>query len=185
MISIIDEHCQEISFGSGILLKMIKSAYDSLTDEEKARITNYDTFQAAQEAYDQLQPLQLKSYRLGKNSIGNPEFYLRATNLSDQIIKEFSITVFAFDDDGVPVSVYFGDYSKGLKYSSAVKPGENTKSTSYWTLYGTYSEMRQFVVIPVEFFDGTVWINNQYGDLCDTYEQQLLKADDPNILTRS
>lgn len=183
----INEYCQNVDFDSGTILFVLQTAYDSLTDSEKARITNYTALQAAIEKYDSLQPIRLDSYRLGKDSIGDPELYLRATNVSDKIIKEFSVTVFAYDSDGVPVTVYFNDYSKGLRYGSAIKPGEKTKSNSYWTLYATYSEMKQVVVIlrDVEFFDGTTWSNNKYGELVDKYEQQLLEDGDPNILTRS
>lgn len=160
--------------------------YFELTDEQMAKIKNIDEFLDCYIAYLNKPPVELISYTLKKNSIGNPELYLKAKNVSDKIIKGFSGTVFAFDSDGVPVDVYFGDYAKGIYYSSAIKVGESTKSNSYWTLYGTYSEMKQIVVIlrEVEFFDGSIWENTQYGTLYDKYEQQLLADNDKNVLPR-
>lgn len=160
--------------------------YSELTSEQKAKISNYSEFHDCYIAYINRPPVKLISCTLKKNSIGNPELYLKAKNTSDKIVKEFSATVFAFDGDGIPVSVYFGDYSTGIRYSSAIKVGASTKSNSYWTLYGTYSEMKQIVVIlrEVEFFDGTVWENSQYGTLYEKYEQQLLAEGDKNVLPR-
>lgn len=162
--------------------------YRALTSVQKAKIANYSEFTASYEAYKNKPPLELISYRLGKNLIGQPKFYLQAKNMTDNIIKEFTIFVFAYDSDGVPVTVSLtGDYSEGLQYSKAVKAGEETDSHTYGQLYGTYENMKQFVVIlrDVEFFDGTTWENSQYSTLFEKYEQQLLETDDKNILPRA
>lgn len=160
--------------------------YNTLTAEQKTKVGNYSTFKENYEAYKNKPPIELVSYQLKKSITGEPEFYLKATNVSDDIVKEFSIMVFAYDGDGVPVSLYFGDYAKALAYTTAVKVGESTSSNRYWQLYGTYSDMKQFVVIltSVEFFDGTTWENSQAGTLYAKYEQQLLASDDKNILPR-
>lgn len=169
LIAYIDENFSKIDFNSGTALTVATTAYNLLSDADKARITNYDVLEAAQEEFDNLSPIELVGYRLQRNIIGNPDFYLIAKNMSDKIIKEFSFTVFAFDNDGIPVPVYFGDYSAGLRYSNAVKPGESTSTNSYWNLYGTYSDMKQIVVVlrDVEFFDGGTWENGNYGKLCN------------------
>ena len=160
--------------------------YKALTDEQKKKISNYEDFSNKYAAYKNTSPIELVNYALKTNSIKNPEIYISAKNISGQIIKEFSMTVFAFDDDGIPVSVYFGDYAKGLNYSTAIKPDESTKSNTYWTLYGDFDSMKQVVVIirKVEFFDGSSWENSQYDTLYSKYEQQLLPAGDANVLPR-
>lgn len=160
--------------------------YKALTEEQKKEISNYEDFSNKYAAYKNTSPIELVNYALKTNSIKNPEIYISAKNISGQIIKEFSMTVFAFDDDGIPVSVYFGDYAKGLNYSTAIKPDESTKSNTYWTLYGDFDSMKQVVVIirEVKFFDGSSWENSQYDTLYSKYEQQLLPAGDANVLPR-
>ena len=161
--------------------------YTALTAEEAKQITDYNAFTEKYEAYKNRPPIELVSYKLGKNSIGRPELYLKAKNITDKIIKEFSIDVYAYDADGIPVSVHFGDYTHGYRYSNAVKAGEYTKSNSYWTLYGEYNSMKQLVIIvdDVEFFDGTTWENPQSSTLRARYEQKLLVEGDSNIVPRS
>lgn len=191
LIAYIDENFSEINFSSGVYLTVANTAYDMLSDADKARITNYDILEAAQEEYDNLSPIQLNSYSLGKNIIGQPTIKISATNISDSIIKEFSMRVFAYDSDGVPVKVNTlsagNGFSEGLRDSDALKPGATTKSNSYWQLYGDYNEMKQFVVIlqNVEFYDGTTWQNPQYSTLCNKYNEKILSADDENILPRT
>ena len=161
--------------------------YQALSAEQKSQITGYSDFAARWEDYKNRPPIELLGYSLGKNSISNPELYVKAQNVSEGIIKEFSMTVFAFDGDGLPVKVDFNDYSALLSYTDAVKPGEGLKSNSCWTLYGEYNEMKQVVIIlrDVEFFDGTTWENASYGTLCEKYEQKMLEAGDENILPRA
>lgn len=163
-----------------------EALYNALSPEQKKEITNYSTFTENYTAYKNRPPIELVSYRLKKSLTGQPQIYIKANNTSDKIIKEFSMTVFAFDDDGVPVSIYFGDYSQRLRYSQAIKPGESTRSSTYWQLYGEYSDMKQVVVVlgDIEFFDGSTWENSQYSALCSKYDQQLLQEGDKNILSR-
>lgn len=186
IIAYIDENLSEISFGSGLSLAVANTAYDMLTDAEKARITNYDVLKAAQEKFDSLSPIQLNSYTLKKDIIGNPTINISATNVSDNTIKEFSVMVFAYDADGIPVKVYFNDFSHGLRYDNALRAGETTKSSGYWQLYGDYNEMKQFVVIvtSVEFYDETTWENSQYNTLYNKYNEKILNVGDENILPK-
>lgn len=187
LIAYIDENLSEVSLSSGINLTVANAAYDMLTDEEKARVSNYDILKNAQEKFDNLAPIQLNSYTLGKNSIGEPTIKISATNISDKAIKEFTVCIFSFDADGIPVKVYFNDFANVLRYSDALKAGETTKSRSYWQLYGDYSEMKQFVAIlrSVEFYDGTTWANSQYDSLFSKYNEKILSADAENILLQT
>jgi len=160
--------------------------YMALSQEQKEQIINYEEFADSFENFKNKPPIELISYKMGKDAIGDPKFYLNAKNISDKTIKEFSVTVFFFDNDGIPVPVYFNDYSAGLSYSRAVKANETTLSNYYWTLYGSYNDMKQAVCIvkQVEFFDGTTWENPIFGKLSHKYNQQILSLDDENILAR-
>lgn len=191
LIAYIDENFSEIDFNSGVKITVATTAYDLLSDADKARVTNYDVLKEAQEKFEALSPVQLNSYSLGKNIIGQPTIKISTTNLTDSIIKEYSMYVFAYDSDGVPVKVNtlsVGDgFSTGLRDSDALKPGATSKSNAYWQLYGDYNEMKQFVVLlkDVQFYDGTTWQNPQYSKLYEKYNGKILSADDENVLPRT
>lgn len=163
-----------------------KDLYNALTEDQKAEITNYDEFTYSFDKFLSTPPVELISCRLGKDSLGDPKLYINAKNNSDKIVKEFSMVVFAFDNDGIPVKVYFNDYGKGITYGQAIKSGESTASNVYWQLYGDYKAMKQIVCLvkSVEYFDGTIWENPILGRLVFKYDQQILTADDEYILPR-
>lgn len=165
-----------------------EEAYYKLTDEQKQEITNYDEFTKQYDAFKNKSPLKLISYSITPNIIGTPQFTLIAKNDSDQIIKSFSVTLFAFDKDGLPLQVDYSDYYNNMKYGSALKVGESTSSNKCWTLYGApQNEKMEYIVIivkSVEYFDGSTWTNPNYGSLFEKYNQQILAKDDPNILRK-
>lgn len=188
LIAYITENLSEVGFDSGMSLYVANTSYEMLSDADKARITNYDVLKTAQEKFDSLVPIQLNSYTLGQDLIGRPTLKISATNITDFVIKEYSVCIFAFDSDGVPVKVdrlSWGDgFSSVLRDTDALKPGATTKSNSYWQLDADYNEMKQFVVLlkNVKFYDGTTWQNSQYDTLFEKYNGQILSADDKNIL---
>ena len=167
-------------------IETAEEAYKNLKDTIKPRVSNYRMLVEAREAFDNLCPLQLNSYRMVKNIIGYPDFSINAKNVSNKIIKEFSLRIFAYDEDGVPVQVRFDNYTSLLSYTAALKPGETTNMNRYWTLYGTYSDMQQMVVIvdEIEFYDDTTWSNPQSDTLYVKYNENLLEVDDENVLER-
>ena len=184
------ENAQELideSIKSGKGFSNAEEAYNKLTDEQKKEIKNYKEFNDKYDEYKNKSPIRLIGYRLGSNSINNPEFFLQVKNESDQIIKGYTVSVFAYDNDGVPVSLGYNSYIKNLDYDEAIKPGAVTSYNYYWTFYGTYdrSSMKKIVVIvkDVSFFDGSSWSNPNYGSLCEKYEQQIISPDDANILS--
>ena len=163
-------------------------AYEALDEEQKKQITNYEQFNTMFDEFKKKSPVKILSYTIGSNSIGCPELFMSAQNVSDQIIKEFTVSIFAYDESGVPVSLGYGDYMQNLRYGNAVKVGEKTSSNSYWTFYGMYdkSQMKNVVIIvkEVSFFDGSTWENPDYNTLRTKYEQQMIKLDDPNIIKK-
>ena len=128
------------------------------------------------------------NYRISENSIGPPTIYLSAKKVGDQILKEFTVLILVYDEEGVAVSVGYNDYYKNLSYDDALKIGKKTEGNTYWTLYGMNdkSDIKHVVAIvnEVEFFDGSTWKNPDYSDLLVKYEQQIISTNDPNILTR-
>jgi len=117
------------------------------------------------------------------------KFFINAQNITEKVIKEFTMRIFAFDNDGVPTKVdisVYNDFTCRLNYSSPLKAGARTSSNSYWQLYGEYKDMKQFVVFveEVEFYDGTTWENPQNSILYSQYDEKILEAGDENVLSR-
>lgn len=165
-----------------------EKAYNELSDIAKNKIENYEKFSEMYTAYKNKSPIKIMSYRVGENIIGNPEIYISAKNVSGDIIKEFNMAFFAWDKDGVPVSLGYNDYMRTLNCDEALKVNATLPGNICWTFYGMNdkSDIQQAVIIvkDVEYFDGTTWENPNYGSLCDKYCQELLEKGDPNIAKR-
>lgn len=165
-----------------------EKAYNALSLNVKNKIENYDKFSEMYTAYKNKPPVKIVSYRVGENIIGCPEIYIAAKNVSGKIIKEFNVAFFAWDKDGVPVSLGYNDYMRTLNCDEALKVNATLPGNVCWTFYGMYdkSDIQQAVIVvrDVEYFDGTTWENPNYGSLCDKYCQQLLEKGDANIAKR-
>lgn len=176
------------SLEKGTGFSVAENAYNKLDDKQKKEINNYDEFSKKYEAYKNKSPIKIISYRLESNSIGNPEIIIKAKNESDQIVKSYTVAIFAYDKEGVPVSLGFNSYIKTLNYDHSIKPGETTPGNIYWTFYGMYDKnsMKNVVAVvkEVSFFDESVWENPSYGALCEKYEQQIISTNDANIIPK-
>ena len=131
-------------------------------------------------------PIALRSYLLEKNSINRPEIHILAENVSGEAVRKFSMQLFAFDAEGAPAKVRFGEYSMLLSCPDMLAPGARTAPARRWTLHGNYSSIRQVVVIlrEAEFCSGTRWENPCCAALCEKYDGKPLEAGDENILPR-
>ena len=164
-----------------------ENAYKSLPASHRADVTNYNQLVNARKTFDNTPPVQINSYRLSRNIIGQPEMRIGVTNISDKIVKSYAIALFAYDNDGLPVQIYFNDFYQRLRSNTPLSAGESSgTSAGYWQLYGEYSEMQQIVayVDEVEFYDGTVWNNPNSDSLFARYNENLLSAGDENILEK-
>ena len=165
-----------------------EEAYKKLPSNLREKISNYSQFTIKYDNYKNRPPVKLISYRIESNLIGNPEFYLRAENISDKIIKGFTAAVFGYDNDGVPVSLGYNDYIRIIDYDESIKVGATTQNNLCWTFYGIHdkSPIQKVVVIvkEVSYFDGTTWENMNFGSLCEKYERQIISTSDENILKK-
>lgn len=173
------EECEEA-------IKAAEQAGRLLDAEQKSKVKNYGILEEAREKYNALTPVQVNSYRLRKDIIGNPEISFNVTNNTDKIVKEYTVRVFAYDNDNVPVKIYFNDFTRRLNDTDSLKPGVTKNVKGYWQFYGEYNEIKQIVgyVDEVEFYDGTTWENPQDNNLFDKYNEKILVENDANILTR-
>lgn len=163
-----------------------EAAYKALDSDLKMDVINYSKLQSARTEYDSICPVSLNGYKMTKNIIGGPEISFNMTNITDEIIKSFVVRVFAYDNDGVPVKVSFNNFTALLEDTNALRAGKTSSTDGSWTLYGTYSEMRQIVayVEEVEFFDGTTWENPNSTTFYMRYNECMLEDNDENVLKR-
>lgn len=135
---------------------------------------------------DTISPVQINSYKLGKDIIEDPTISLNVTNTTDKIIKSYTAIIFAYDDDNVPVKIYFNDFVCRLDDTDPLKANETRRNDTYWTLYGNYNEIKKVVgyIAQVEFYDEPTWENPSALALYNRYNESILEDGDENILTR-
>lgn len=169
-------------------LKAAENAYRALEVSYRSKVQNEHTLTDARKAYNQLSPIQLNYYKLSRDIIRTPIISVNVKNVSEKVIKSYSLRLFAYDADGVPTKVYFDRFSAKLGDTDSLKPGAYTgTSGGYWNLYqAKYSDLKQFVIYPeeVEFYDDTTWENPQSGILFTRYNEKVLADGDENILKR-
>ena len=166
------------------LILAAENAYGELSGTLKANVENYSKLTDARELFDNPPPLQINGYKLGKNIIGEPTINFSVTNVSEQVVKSYAITLFIYDSDGLPVKIYFDRFTQRLSDTTPLKVGATTKSNTYWQLYGTYSEMKQVVayVDEAEFYDGTTWENPKSNEYFTRYYETMLPDGDENVI---
>lgn len=138
-------------------------------------------------------PAQLTGYgfssRLGL--FGFPQFIISGNNISDKVIKSFCVTLFGFNEENLPVLVFFGtDGGTNFNYyGKLLSPGEtfSIKEEMIFDLNDTsgYPQKWTYAVREVEFFDGTTWENPLYDSLYDKYKNHTFEERDSNILLKS
>lgn len=167
-------------------IQAAESAYIALEDWVKSEVSNYSVLENARLEFERMSPIQLNSYSISRDILGAPTLAIDAENITDKVVKEYKVRIFAYDSDGIPCKVNFDDFTALLRDTTAIKPGAHTKGEGYWRLYGEYNELQQIVLIPeeVEFYDGTSWKNPQSSALYSRYNEKLLNSDDSNIVQR-
>lgn len=167
-------------------IQAAESAYIALEDWVKSEVSNYSVLENARLEYERTSPIQLIFYSISRDNLGTPTLTIDAENITDKVIKEYKVRIFAYDSDGIPCKVNFDDFTTLLRDTTAIKPGAHAESEGYWRLYGEYDELQQIVLIPEEvaFYDGTSWKNPQSSALYAKYNEKLLEPDDSNIVQR-
>ena len=167
-------------------IQAAESAYIALEDWVKSEVSNYAVLENARLEYDRMSPIQLNFYSISHDNLETPILKIDAENITDKVIKEYIVRIFAYDSDGIPCKVNFDDFTTLLRDTTPIKPGAHSRSEGYWQLYGEYDELQQIVLIPEEvaFYDGSSWKNPQSSALYAKYNEKLLEPDDNNIVQR-
>ena len=87
-----------------------------------------------------MSPIQLNFYSISHDNLETPILKIDAENITDKVIKEYIVRIFAYDSDGIPCKVNFDDFTTLLRDTTPIKPGAHSRSEGYWQLYGEYDE---------------------------------------------
>ena len=87
-------------------------------------------------------------------------------NCSDSVIKEFTVGILQFDNNGYPVEVEYSIYGedncyRGRADSANVLPGETYGHNTYWSIADDATQIKA-CVIKAEFYNGEIWYNPYY-----------------------
>ena len=167
-----------------------RAMYEELSQAEKDRIENYnavETAAAQAEAALAEPPVRILGYSMGRTLVGGPLLNLRARNVSDKTLEEFTFRLYAYNSEGAPVMVDFDDYCLELGYYEPLEPGAGLiPKEGAFMIFAEKRELRSYVAVleSALFEDGTGWVNPNMSLLHAKYNEQLLTEPDENTLHR-
>lgn len=109
-----------------------------MEDWVKSEVSNYAVLENARLEYDRMSPIQLNFYSISHDNLETPILKIDAENITDKVIKEYIVRIFAYDSDGIPCKVNFDDFTTLLRDTTPIKPGAHSRSEGYWVLSGTF-----------------------------------------------
>lgn len=96
-------------------------------------------------------------------------------NNSEKVVKNFWVTILAYDENGYPLQISYNDtkfYGKGDLVN--IQPGATYGDENYYNIY--YNEQKMSKVIAcikkVEYYDGTNWENPYYNYWIEKYDNK-------------
>ncbi len=114
-----------------------------------------------------------------RNNIGDEKFYVQLINNSDQPVKEVHFSVVLWDNNNLPIKVWFGgDDYLDCYYDNAMAPGETSPSNWSWNIYNQSGKDIAYSVIVVErvmFFEKEDWVNTLYAKELEQYVGKIRK----------
>ncbi len=154
-------------------LKLVENMEKIFSND--TQINNYKKdFEARKEAHRVQQLKNNQKVKVIKAYAYNDGYYTifrKATvivqNCSNQVIKEYTVGILQFDNNGYPVDVeysYQGDDNcfMGKGQSANVQPGSTYGGNRYWNIADKATKLKACVK-SAEFYDGTVWTNPYYA----------------------
>ena len=175
---------------SGERIMTARAMYEELSQAEKDRIDNYnavETAAAQAEAALAEPPVRILGYTMGSTLVGGPLLNLRARNVSDKTLEEFTFRLYAYNSEGAPVMVDFDDYCLELGYYEPLEPGAGLiPKEGAFMIFAEKRELSSYVAVleSALFEDGTGWVNPNMSLLHAKYNEQLLTEPDENTLHR-
>lgn len=96
-------------------------------------------------------------------------------NNSKKVVKNFQVTLLAYDKDGYPLQISYDDtkfYGKGDLVN--IQPGATYGDENYYSIYYNQEKMSKVIacIEKVEYYDGTTWENPYYKYWIEKYDNK-------------
>ena len=96
-------------------------------------------------------------------------------NNSKKVVKNFQVTLLAYDKDGYPLQISYNDtkfYGKGELVN--IQPGATYGDENYYSIYHNQDKMSKVIacIEKVEYYDGTSWENPYYNYWIEKYDNK-------------
>lgn len=171
---------------------IMKSAYDLFSTqklaeaEEKATAGNYEEaanllITAAQKINVTEFSIKATEYQIEADLQAQKVFVVSATayddisrkarilvkNNAEQVLKEFTVKILLFDNNGYPVKsdkfAMVGNLYSGLATAANIQPGSTSGNDRYWNIdVGVAGTKIKACIYTAQFSDGTSWTNPNY-----------------------
>lgn len=167
VINLIDQIGQ-VTLNSEEAINAAKSTYNKLSSDEKTRVTNYDSVEAASQKLQELKMekrvkniVRVTKLQVSKpNSVGGVSVYIGFKNMSDKVIKYITFEVVPYNAVGDIMRCEIRDYANfGCQATGPYATGEGIagNNSAYWDCawYNSTIASIQLRGIDIEYMDGT------------------------------
>lgn len=167
VINLIDQIGQ-VTLNSEEAINTAKSTYNKLSSDEKTRVTNYDSVEAASQKLQELKMekrvkniVRVTKLQVSKpNSVGGVSVYIGFKNMSDKTIKYITFEVVPYNAVGDIMRCEIRDYANfGCQATGPYATGEGLagNNSAYWDCvwYNSTITSVQLTNIDIEYMDGT------------------------------
>ncbi len=167
VINLIDQIGQ-VTLNSEEAINTAKSTYNKLSSDEKTRVINYDSVEAASQKLQELKMekrvkniVRVTKLQVSKpNSVGGVSVYIGFKNMSDKTIKYITFEVVPYNAVGDIMRCEIRDYANfGCQATGPYATGEGLagNNSAYWDCvwYNSTITSVQLTNIDIEYMDGT------------------------------
>ena len=167
VINLIDQIGQ-VTLNSEETINTAKSTYNKLSSDEKTRVTNYDSVEAASQKLQELKMekrvkniVRVTKLQVSKpNSVGGVRVPIGHKNMSDKTIKYITFEVVPYNAVGDIMRCEIRDYANfGCQATGPYATGEGLagNNSAYWDCvwYNSTITSVQLTNIDIEYMDGT------------------------------
>lgn len=111
--------------------------------------------------------MKVISTRVEESFIYN-DGYVVVKNMSDKVVKNFSVGILMFDKNGYPINDKYSNTNSKVGKSDTpnIQPNGVFGRNHYWYIDGEAYKIKA-CVIEAEFYDGTTWYNEYYDLLLE------------------
>jgi hypothetical protein len=103
-------------------------------------------------------------------------------NNTDQVVKEYSVTILGYDADGFPLRIGSSSVQiQGTSKNCNIKPNKTYGKDSYFSIRNHEDEVKKILacVSSVTYYDGTTWENPYYKYWLEKFEDKPIPVPAP------